>query len=130
MKISLRPHHFLCLQGYKGLNYSKTTALSWSRIAKTLNDAPDTDILIIKGKDDLCAKCPAIINKNKARCVEKSVNKLDKKVQKILGIITGQVYKYNEITEKMQNIMTKEKHEELCKDCAWWKKGLCKENFK
>ncbi len=129
MKISLRPHHLLCLQGYKGLNYSKGNALSWAKISETLKQTPQSDILIIKGSDELCSGCPAIQNQNSARCIEKSVNALDNKVKKILKIRTGETYKYKDIVNKMNEIMTPEKHKELCSKCAWWIKGLCQNSF-
>ena len=87
MKISLRPHHFLCLQGYKGLNYSKSQANSWSKISKQLEKHPDVDILIIDGSDDLCKKCPAILQSKKSRCINETVKNLDKNVSDILGLV-------------------------------------------
>ena len=129
MKISLRPPHFLCLQGYKGLNYSKSQANSWSKISKQLDKNPDADILIIDGNDDLCKKCPAIVQSRKSRCIENSVNLLDEKVAGILDIAKGEIYKYSEILEKIKKNFTKEKHQELCSDCAWWQKGLCRDSF-
>ena len=51
--IALRPHHFLCLPGYKGYNYNQSAKTSWDIISKQLRENPDTDILIKSGKDDL-----------------------------------------------------------------------------
>ena len=130
MKITLRPHHFLCLQGYKGQNYSKTQANSWSKISQKLEQNPDADILIAGSSDDLCKKCPALLKNEKSRCIEQSVNQLDSKVAEILDITKGEIYKYSEILEKIKKVFTKEKHEQLCSDCAWWIKGLCRDSFK
>ncbi len=129
MQISLRPHHFLCLQGYKGLNYSKTQANSWTKVYDLLENNPDCDILIVKGKDSLCEKCPAILSKNKSRCLDSAVEVLDKKVGQLLDITVGEKYKYQNITDKMNKIITKDIHEKLCSTCAWWKKGLCRNSF-
>ena len=96
MKISLRPHHFICLQGYKGLNYSEFQVSSWHKISEKLTFNPDTDIFVMNGSDDLCRKCPAI-SSNNARCNEYSVNALDNKIAEILGIKQGQTYKYSDI---------------------------------
>ena len=129
MKIFLRPHHFLCLQGYKGLNYSKNQAQLWENISKILKDNPDIDIFILNGKDDLCENCPTKFLKNKARCLENTVNGLDEKVVDFLKISKGEHYKYSEILNKLQ-IMTEKKHEEFCSMCSWWLKGLCRDSFK
>ena len=32
--IALRPHHFLCLPGYKGYNYNQAQVNSWDIISK------------------------------------------------------------------------------------------------
>lgn len=129
MTIALRPHHFLCLQGYKGYNYNQTQISSWDAISKQLNENPDTDILILESKDDLCKKCPNDGVQSKTTCLEKNVSALDKKVQDLLGLVTGQIYKYSDILKKLHEIMTPEKHAELCSECAWWKKGLCHDSF-
>ncbi len=129
MRISLRPHHFLCLKGYKGLNYNKTQAKSWDIIHTILKEYPKADILIVEGKDDLCHKCPAKVSTNSFRCQYLNVEKLDESVKKILNITTGGIYKYKEIMQKLNKTMTKEKHEKLCSLCSWWKKGLCRNSF-
>lgn len=130
MKILLRPHHLICLQGYKGLNYSKSQVSSWKEISKHLSTNQDTDILIISGSDDLCRKCPALISTKQSQCIENSVNKLDKKIAEIIGLVQGQTYKYSDILKKVQDNFTKAQHEQLCSGCAWWKKGLCRDSFK
>lgn len=129
MKISLRPHHFLCIQGYKGLNYSNAQTVNWSSISYLLKNNPQTDIVILNGKDDLCKQCPSELIKHRAYCKENVVNGLDNKVSELLGIVVGHIYKYSEIQDKLNKFMTHQKHKELCSECAWWKKGLCKDSF-
>ncbi|MBR1425649.1 DUF1284 domain-containing protein [bacterium] len=130
MQVSLRPHHFLCLKGYRGLSYNETHKTSWSLISKLLKESPGMDVLIVHGNDDLCKKCPAQVIKNRARCLETAVNELDENVKNLLGIVTGNVYKYSDIQKILQEKMTSEKHSDLCSFCAWWKKGLCRDSFK
>ena len=38
--IALRPHHFLCLPGYKGYNYNQSAKTSWDIISKQLRENP------------------------------------------------------------------------------------------
>ena len=128
MTIGLRPHHFLCLPGYKGYNYNQAQVNSWDKISKQLKENPDTDILILSGKDDLCKKCPND-GKGTAVCRDNSVNELDKKVQFLIGVETGKKYKFSEIMRRMKWIMTPEVHESLCSGCTWWQKGLCHDTF-
>ncbi len=129
MSIGLRPHHFLCLQGYKGYNYNQTQKTSWDRISTYLQNNPDTDIVILSGKDDLCQKCPNDGSKS-AICKDDNVNKLDEKVKNLIGIETGKTYKYKDILNKLKTTITEDIHKNLCQTCAWWQKGLCKDTFK
>lgn len=129
MVVSLRPHHFLCLQGYKGFNYSAHQVNSWNRITKLLKDNPDTDVLTVSGSDDLCAKCPALMG-TKSRCIEKNVKSLDDKVKDLLGLVIGKIYKYSDVVKDLNAKMTKEIHSQLCSGCMWWKRGLCRDSFK
>ena len=126
--IKLRPHHFLCLKGYKGYNYNKTQIGVWDRIAKILKDKPDTDIFIGKGKDSLCSSCPAN-NGTFLTCIEKNILELDKKVRQLLGLSVGEKRKYSDVVDIMNKKVTKEKHKELCSKCFWWQKGLCHDSF-
>ncbi len=128
MEIGLRPHHFLCLPGYKGYNYNAAQKTSWDIISKQLRDNPDTDIVILSGKDDLCKKCPND-GTGTAICRDDSVNQLDEKVKNLIGIVTGQKYKFSEIMRRMAWVMTPEVHKELCSTCTWWRKGLCHDTF-
>lgn len=130
MKISLRPHHFLCLQGYKGLNYSENQVKVWNKIFTQLSKNPETDVFVISCNDDLCKNCPAILQKNKAQCLDDNVKKLDKIIADKLGITAGKTYKYNDIAARIKTTITQQIHENLCSGCAWWKKGLCRDSFK
>lgn len=128
MTIALRPHHFLCLPGYKGYNYNQAQVNSWDMISKQLRENPDTDILILGGKDDLCKKCPSNGSKT-AICRDEAVNELDNKVKFLIGVETGKKYKFSEIMRRMGWVMTPEIQEGLCSGCAWWRKGLCHDTF-
>lgn len=129
MKISLRPHHLLCLKGYKGLNYNQTQIMEWSKVSLELEKNSDIDILIIDSCDDLCQKCPAIVNNKNLRCKTQSVEKLDNAIKSLIGIVAGNTYKYKELTNKLNEIMTFDKHKNFCSNCCWWKKGLCQDSF-
>jgi len=129
MVIGLRPHHFLCLQGYRGYNYNQTQKTSWDNISSYLKQYPDADIVILSGKDDLCQKCPND-GKGQTSCREDNVSNLDEKVKNLIGIETGKTYKYSDILNRVKQTITSDIHENLCKTCAWWQKGMCQDTFK
>ena len=129
MNIALRPHHFLCIKGYKGQNYDQAQTANWQHTAELLKQNPKADVFIMSGKDDLCTSCPGSTGSHKIFCRENIVNSLDNKVAALLGLKIGSTYKYQEILEKLNEIMSAQKHKELCEECAWWNKGLCKDSF-
>lgn len=129
MNINIRPHHLLCIQGYKGYNYNSVQQRYWNYVTKIIKQNPETDIFIYKGADDLCKNCPGVGRENGFVCNDGGVRDLDEKVESFLGIVSGQVYKYKDLLEILSQKMTTQTHESLCKMCAWWKKGLCHDSF-
>ena len=129
MSIGLRPHHFLCLPGYKGYNYNQNQKTSWDRVSAYLNEHPDTDVVILSGKDDLCKQCPND-GKGTSVCKDNTVNELDEKVKSLIGVETGKTYKYSDILNRVKKTITEDIHKSLCQTCAWWQKGLCRDTFK
>lgn len=124
--LEFRPHHFLCLPGYKGLNYDKNAKSSWDNLSKYLKENPDTQIKIVDGADSLCLSCP----KKGVNCTESMVGKLDEAVKKLLDLKVGGIYVYKELSDKLKNLLDPERHAKICGDCFWRVYGLCKDTFK
>ena len=129
MKIALRPHHFLCLKGYKGQNYNKLQIINWNNISQMLERNPQTDIMIIEGKDELCRECSCEISKGFSYCKDKFVEQIDKQVAQILDIKPNETYKYSEIQKRLEEKINPQIHKQICELCSWWKKGLCRDSF-
>lgn len=127
--ITMRPHHFLCLPGYKGISYNSEHATSWDKISKSLAQYPNMRVKITLKQDTLCKKCPNNAE-NKASCAEHWVKALDKKVNNLLNLEENKIYRYNEILQRVQKILNPHKHKNLCGDCEWRTYGLCKDTFK
>lgn len=127
--ITIRPHHFLCLPGYKGYGYSKEHANSWDRLSQSLAQYPNMKLKIVKGRDTLCEKCPNN-GESGVNCNENFLKKLDEKVKKLLGLDEKKIYRYDEILDKLKDLLDPKKHAELCGDCGWREYGLCKDTFK
>mgnify|MGYP004681823961 CR=1 FL=1 len=107
-----------------GLSLNEKDVLTKLLKSKKYSD----DILIKSGKDDLCKKCPND-GSGTAICKDDSVNQLDEKVKFLIGVETGKTYKFSEIMKRMKWVMTPEVHKDLCSDCCWWRKGLCRDTF-
>ena len=126
--IAIRPHHFLCLPGYKGYGYSKAHATSWDRMTNILCNKDDVNVKIVSSCDTLCKTCPTQTSPN-VQCNEYAVSLLDKCVKNLLDLKDGEIYSYKEQQEKLKKILDKNKHAEICEKCAWWIKGLCQNTF-
>ena len=124
--LKFRPHHLVCLPGYKGANYDQSSKNSWDMLSKEIKENPNLKIKIVNGPDSLCLNCP----KKGANCAEASVEKIDMAVKKILKLRLGGVYVYKEINDKLKGLLNPKKHATLCGDCFWRTLGFCKDTFK
>ncbi len=127
--IEMRPHHLLCLPGYKGFGYDKKHANSWDRVSESLKEYPDMRVKIVEGKDTLCTTCPNDGSKG-SKCNERILKILDNKVKEMLQLKENTIYKFNELMENLRNVMNPQKHKELCGACQWRAQGLCGDTFK
>lgn len=131
--ITIRPHHLLCIPGYKGQAYSKEHENTWDKLSKAVNEYPNINMKIVSGKiserDYLCKGCP-YNSQNKAYCNNKVLNFLDEKVKKIANIKDNKIYSYSYLLERLKNVLDPQKHKELCGDCGWRLVGLCEDTFK
>lgn len=126
--ISFRPHHWLCLPGYKGYSYDKTHKTNWDYLSQLFLSKPETKVKIVTAEDTLCTGCPNSKEQN-GKCLEAYIKTLDKAVMNILGIVESGIYLYGEQLGKLRKILTPEKHAQICGDCEWRQIGLCKDTF-
>lgn len=126
--IRLRPHHLLCLPGYKGYTYSNKQKTNWDMLSLLVRYKPQLPIVIVEGRDALCVNCP---NKkgSKHACNELIIKALDEKVRALLDLQHRMKYKYGDLIANLKGILTPEKHKELCGDCHWRTFGLCEDTF-
>lgn len=127
--IAMRPHHFLCLPGYKGVSYNKTHANSWDILSRTFLRNPDTIIKITMTEDTLCKKCPHG-TENSGVCDKNFVEQIDNKIKSLLNLEEGKTYKYSEIAVKLFELLNPVLHAKICSGCGWRKQGLCQDTFK
>ena len=126
--IEMRPHHLLCLPGYKGYGYDKKHSNSWDRVSASLKQYPDMRVKIVSGRDTLCTTCPNDGSKG-TNCNAKRLTALDEQVKNLINIKDNVVYRFNELMDNVKEVMTPEKHKELCGSCQWRSKGLCNDTF-
>jgi len=71
-KISLRPHHFLCILTYIGKGYTKNFTDNYDEVIRKL-DKGDCEVQIISGPDDICSPRLCDTKDTNCHCNEKSI---------------------------------------------------------
>ncbi|KMT20933.1 DUF1284 domain-containing protein [Clostridium cylindrosporum] len=122
--LKLRPHHIVCLNFYKGIGYSENFVSNMDLIVNKIKNNPETKILICSQADDICKECPHL-QIGKCTC-EDNISKIDKNASYYLNLEVNSIYKYNELVKLRNKYLTKANFEKICKDCQWYKDGVCK----
>ena len=123
--ISLRPHHLLCIQNYRGHGYSEAFQQRMKAILDVLRQSPGSGlppiprIRIAEGADDLCAACPHCLD---GQCNSDKPAVFDGLVSERMGLETGCMLNMEDLQDPK---MTLQLLEECCPGCTWL--GLCRE---
>jgi hypothetical protein len=126
IKVRFRPHHFLCTLGFSGKGYSPSFIRNYNSIVKLLKNDPRTLIEVVQDGDDICTKCPNLIDDKKCVMQEK-VNALDKAHLAVLDINYGEILSWQSALELLREKMTIDKFNQACQKCEWKKLGICQE---
>ena len=126
MSIKLRPHHLLCTHGYSGKGYSKEFVENMDEVVKRLRTEEATEVTIVFSTDDLCAQCPN--RKGTDLCsTQEKVKDFDRKTAEYFGI-EEKTYIYQELIQEIDDQMTAERMDDICKGCKWYPVSSCKKN--
>ena len=116
MKAKLRGHHLICLNFFRGEGYSEDFIKNiYSVIGKE-------KIEIVKGPDDVCARCP-YLRDNRCASSEYTDEKIlhqDKEALRLLGFSPGEMVDWKNISAKIPGIIEEWKYM-FCLDCGYWK---------
>ena len=125
--IRLRPHHLLCTQGYGGKGYDNNFVENMTKITNQLRNDDTTTVDIVFSTDDICIKCPRMIETDLCESNEK-VKRLDEKVVAYFGIDEKR-YIYQDIISEINEKMTISMIDDICGECEWYPISACKENI-
>lgn len=123
--INLRPHHFLCIPGYKGYGYSREFKVNMEKVIDELNAGIKAKITL--KDDDICKSCT---NPKNNICSTSFVEKLDRTVMGILNIKEGELIDFSEKMDLLKTKVDSKSHKQICAECIWMRKGLCENTFK
>ena len=125
--MKLRPHHLLCTQGYSGRGYNKDFVENMTAITTYLRNEDNATVEIVFTTDDICNKCPRMVENGICHRDEK-VKRFDKKVIDYFSI-EKKSYIYQDIIREINAKMTLDKMNDICSDCEWYPISACKKNI-
>lgn len=128
MKISFRPHHFLCTLGFQGVGYSPHFVENYNQIVEALQKNEELPIQVVEGKDSICRACP---HQNGGSCsVEEKIQDFDSRHSQILHLKPGDMLSWKEAQQRLKEHMTLEDFHQACVGCEWKAWGVCETALK
>lgn len=124
--IRLRGHHVLCLLGYRGMGYSTEYVANMTRVHQKLRTAPTTEVLLVAGPDDLCAKFP---ESQTYHCEDTNIHERDAAILRQLHLSRGQVLPWEEVENRIREYAMSTDVARLCSTCSWRSYGVCEEGI-
>lgn len=123
MKLILRGHHLLCLQGFQGYGYDEDFVKNMSEINR-IRKLGDTTVSITNEADDICKACP---NLKDNLCINETQNEriisMDNEVLSKLN--SSKEHDALDLFEKVEKTFnSKENVSKICSACMWHKECL------
>lgn len=123
--ITIRPHHLLCMQSFRGKGYSPSFVEAMTVIIKELREDPKQKVLLQISFDSICEACP----RKEGACKEShSVVAMDQKVIELFHLAEGSII-YEDALAKVYSQFTEVEHEKICRHCSWYKQGYCRKEL-
>ncbi|MHB0915751.1 MAG: DUF1284 domain-containing protein [Thermoleophilia bacterium] len=122
--IRLRPHHLLCIQGFRGQGYSPTFIANMARLKDMLSGNPETRVEIVSSADEICSFCPHLDGGACTRPGMK-VDEIDRSVMARLGLEAGMTGSWSQFTEGIRQKIDPAALSNVCHECSWIDLGFC-----
>lgn len=123
--IPLRPHHLLCLLGFRGLGYTDAFTANMAAIAARLRRQGGEEVsLVIRSRADaICTPCPE--RRGQSCTKAELIAALDRRHAAALGLEEGARLSWGEGLARIRQNIDPGDLEELCQGCRWLPLGLC-----
>jgi hypothetical protein len=93
-----------------------------SAVHERLRSAPNTQIVLVEGPDDLCACFP---QDQVYHCENVTVHNRDALILERLGLRSGETWAWGEIQERIAVRVVPEDVPRWCSSCPWLPYGVC-----
>jgi hypothetical protein len=120
----IRPHHLLCIQGFRGQGYSPTFIANLSRIKEYFEAAPDAPVELVHGVDEICDYCPHLDSNDCTRPGQK-VSELDRMALERMKLSAGMTESWSFFVDAICEHIDTAKMDEVCHGCNWIDLGFC-----
>jgi len=122
--ISLRPHHLLCIQGFRGQGYSPSFVANMARLIDRLEADPEQEIQIVTSADDVCSSCPHL---DAGVCVrpDSKVDEIDGRVLENLKIADGDKLTWSMLLQTIDEKVQSSELDTICDGCRWVDLNYC-----
>lgn len=121
-----RVHHIMCTNLYQGYGYSGAFCENMTKMVTWLNDNPEEPLLLVTNPDEICMKCPNLVENKYCVDVNNYVHEKDKALISPLHLKENEVYTYKELKSYAKRYLSEEVFENSCHNCEWYRQGLCK----
>ncbi len=128
MKLILRGHHLLCLQGFQGYGYDSDFVKNMTEVNE-IRKIETTEITVCDSPDDICKACPNLKN-NMCQSNDENDNivKMDRKVLERLP------KKEFETSKELFDLLNATFHSKssvkgICDGCKWTEECLFVQNL-
>lgn len=119
--VRLRPHHFVCLQFYRGEGYDEPFV---ANLAEVLGRLEGQAALAVAGADDVCRACPSL--SANGMCLDPhggqtEIERIDALAGELLDIHPGSRLSLAQVAERLADdaIATGRWRFDACGGCAW-----------
>lgn len=112
----LRPHHGMCLPKFVGKGYGDAFTCNMKSVHDLLYEYPETEIIIQKGCDDLCAHCPHRIGDS---CDSEHPDLFDERVLSMTGLNYREHVTFAKFVQRTEPLR-KAHLWEVCGECFWY----------
>lgn len=128
MKLSFRPHHFLCTIGFQGIGYSPHFVENYKKIVEAIQKDEELLIQVVVSEDSICSACPH--QSTQGCAVEEKIQGLDARHAQILRLKQGDILSWREAKQRLKDHMTLDGFHQACSGCEWKALGVCESTLK
>lgn len=119
--MKIRAHHFLCLQGFRGLGYSPEFIKKMEEMKRKTEAKNNFLIEVVDECDDICKVCPYQIDEvcQKGKKSAKRTRVMDRRLLKSLGLKKGGKIPSQTLLSRIKEKLNFSILIKICGECGW-----------